>query len=220
MAANVSPPDDVRCKTLVIGTGNPDKLKELQALLSGLKVRVIPISRFRNVPDVVENGRTFKQNAAKKARVYSRFVGARRAVPLPLVLADDSGLCVRALGRRPGVYSARFAGPGCTYEDNNRKLLRLLAGKGPAKRKASFHCVAALYKNGRKVKIFEGVCKGKIAEKARGANGFGYDPVFVPDGTRKTFAQLSRSQKNRLSHRAKALKQVRGFLRKYFRGKG
>ena len=114
-------------RRLVIGTGNPDKLRELQSLLAGIPIRVIPISGFKNLPNVVEDGRTFKQNAAKKARLYSKAAGA-------LVLADDSGLCVRALGRKPGVYSARFAGPGCSYDDNNRKLLRLLKGKSRSRR--------------------------------------------------------------------------------------
>ena len=197
-------------KELVLGTGNPDKLKELRRLLKPLRLRVVPITAFGKVPRVVEDGRTFEQNASKKARVYSLWAQK-------LTLADDSGLAVDALRGKPGVYSARFAGPGCTYADNNRKLLRLLAGKTGAARGATFRCVIALYDNGRRVAVFRGAARGRIAPTPAGANGFGYDPIFIPNGFQKTFAQLTPAQKNHLSHRGKALRAALRFLKSHLR---
>ena len=195
-------------RTLVIGTANPDKLKELRALLKDLKIRVVPVTRLKKIPRVVENGRTFAANAAKKARAYSR-------LSPHLTLADDSGLCVRALRGRPGVYSARFAGPGCTYADNNRKLLRLLSGTPPSQRQAYFVSAIALFRRGRRVKILKGLCHGRIAPRPLGRHGFGYDPVFIPAGSIRTFAELPPRLKNTLSHRARALSAAKRFLKSY-----
>ncbi len=197
-------------REIVVGSGNADKLKELRKLLKPLGVRVYPITKFGKPPRVVEDGRTFEANASKKARAYSLFCGK-------LTLADDSGLCVNALKGAPGVYSARFAGPGCTYDDNNRKLVRLLKGKGPARRGAMFVSVVALYDRGYFVAAFRGEARGRIVDAPAGKHGFGYDPVFVPNGMKKTFAQLSPAQKNRISHRGKALAAARIFLKKHFR---
>ena len=196
-------------QTLVLATANPHKLKELRSLLVGFPVRVIPVTRFKKCPKVLEDGTTFEANAVKKASIYSKLSSF-------LTLADDSGLCVDSLKGRPGVYSARFAGPGCSFRDNNEKLLRLLNGKSKMNRKASFHCAIALYRKGRKVRLFKGICRGFISRSLAGRNGFGYDPVFIPAGKQKTFAQLSSTEKNKLSHRAKALETTKRFLSRYF----
>lgn len=194
--------------TIVIGSANKDKARELERLLADLKVKVLTLDAFPKAPKVIENGRTFEANACKKARAYSKLSDH-------LTLADDSGLCVRALNNRPGVYSARFAGPGCNYLDNNRKLLRLLEGKSDARRSAFFCSTVALYRKGKKIKVLKGVCRGRIARQMRGTNGFGFDPTFIPSGSRKTFAQMTPAQKNAVSHRGRALAAVKHFLRRY-----
>src|SRR3989344_7114378 len=186
-------------KQIILGTKNKDKLRELRKLLKGAPVRVRSLVDFPKRRDVVEDGKTFEANARKKARLYSRHTKGP-------VLADDSGLMVSSLKGKPGVYSARFAGPGCTYHDNNRKLLRLLARVPKAKRRAKVVCVMALYDNGKFVNTVRGECRGMIAFEEKGKNGFGYDPVFVPAGFSKTFAQLPPRVKNKISHRGKALK--------------
>lgn len=195
-------------RTIVIGSANKDKARELERLLKDLKVRVLTLDAFPAAPKVAETGRTFEANACKKARAYSKLSDH-------LTLADDSGLCVRVLNNRPGVYSARFAGPGCDYLDNNRKLLRLLRGRPAAERKAFFCSTVALYRRGKKVHVIKGVCGGRIAEEMKGKHGFGFDPTFIPAGSQKTFAQMTPAQKNRVSHRARALGAVRSYLKKH-----
>jgi XTP/dITP diphosphohydrolase len=145
---------------------------------------------------VVEDGETLEANARKKAVEIATATGCR-------AMADDSGLEVFALGGAPGVYSARYAGGQCSYSDNNQKLLRELAGK--ADRSAQFRTVLALADPEGNVQTLEGVCPGKIIEGLRGGNGVSYDPLFVPEGFRETFAELSTETKNRISHRARAL---------------
>ncbi len=193
---------------IVIGSANKDKARELERLLADFKVKVLTLADFPNAPKVIENGRTFEANACKKARAYSKLSDH-------LTLADDSGLCVRALNNRPGVYSARFAGPGCNYLDNNKKLLRLLAGKATSKRSAFFCSTIALYQRGKKIKVLKGICSGRIADSMKGAHGFGFDPVFIPSGSKKTFAQMTPAQKNQISHRARALSATKAFLKKH-----
>jgi XTP/dITP diphosphohydrolase len=183
---------------LVLATKNKDKLRELQSLMKGSPVRVFSLADFPECAEVEENGRTFEANAKKKAREYSKCTRT-------LTLADDSGLMVSCLKGKPGVYSARFAGPGCAYQDNNLKLLSLMKNVPESRRLAKFVCVMAIYDNQKFVKAVRGECRGKIAFSAKGKNGFGYDPVFIPEGFSKTFAELSPAVKNRLSHRGKAL---------------
>lgn len=195
-----------QAKSIVIGTHNPDKLKELSRLLQSSKLRVRSLVDFPGCPEAVEDGRTFDSNARKKARLYSRYTKS-------LAFADDSGLMVRALGNRPGVYSARFAGPNCTYADNNRKVLGLLKGKRD--RRAKFVCVIALYDLGKFVASVRGECEGVIVESPKGSKGFGYDPVFVPRGLKKTFAELSPHQKGKVSHRGKALAAAKKAILRY-----
>ena len=196
---------------VVLGTKNPDKLRELRSLLREEPVRVLSLQDFPRCAEPVENGKTFAANAEKKARQYSRCTRT-------LTLADGSGLVVPALNGRPGVYSARFAGKNCTYQDNNQKLLKLLSGVPPSKRNAKFVCVIAVYDNGKFVRTVRGECAGSIAAEEKGRKGFGYDPVFIPRGFSKTFAELSRTEKNKISHRAKALKAAKraivGYLRR------
>lgn len=192
-------------RVIVIGSANKDKARELERLLADLRVKVLTLEAFPKAPKVVENGRTFEANACKKARAYSKLSDH-------LTLADDSGLCVRALNNRPGVYSARFAGPGCDYLDNNKKLLRLLQGKPLSRRGAFFCSTVALYRRGRKIRVIKGVCRGRIAGEMRGTNGFGFDPTFIPAGSRKTFAEMTPAQKNAVSHRGRALRAVKKFL--------
>ena len=195
-------------KQIVIGTKNKDKLRELQKLLKGAGIRVLSLGDFPPCRDVKENGKTFEANARKKARVYSKHTGL-------LTLGDDSGLMVRALNGKPGVYSARFAWPGCSYSDNNKKLLRLMKGLKGGKRQAKFVCVAALYDKGKFVGLARGECAGQIARSLAGKNGFGYDPVFVPSGLKKTFAELLQAAKARVSHRGRALRAASKVIRRY-----
>ena len=197
-------------RQLVLGTKNRDKLRELKHLLSGSKVKVLSLADFPECKDVVENGKTFEANAKKKASFYSRHTKL-------LTLGDDSGLMVNCLNGRPGVYSARFAGKGCTYQNNNQKLLWLLRKSPSLKRKAKFVCVMALYDNGKPVNVVKGECRGTIAFSEKGKNGFGYDPVFIPEGFSKTFAELSPATKNRISHRGKALRAVKQAVISYLR---
>lgn len=197
---------------IVLATQNKDKLAELRSLMRGSRVRVFSLASFGPMPAVKEDGRTFEANARKKARAYSRRTDR-------LTLADDSGLSVRALNGKPGVYSARFAGPGCTYADNNRKLLRLLGRKPRRSRRAAFVCVVALYYRGMPVGVVRGECAGEISFAARGENGFGYDPVFIPNGHRRTFAELGRGAKNRISHRGRALKKAKLIALKFLRSR-
>lgn len=198
---------------IVLGTQNKDKMRELQNLMRGCGIKVQSLADFPGAPHVEETGKTFEANARLKARAFSKHTKS-------LTLADDSGLMVNALNGKPGVYSARFAGPGCTYEDNNRKLLKLLADRGrartiPVSRRAKFVSVIAIYDSGRPVAVVRGECPGRIADAPRGLRGFGYDPVFIPKGLTQTFAELSKEVKNAVSHRGKALRKARRIVLAY-----
>jgi XTP/dITP diphosphohydrolase len=190
---------------LVLATRNRHKVEELVALLGGLGIRIRSLDEFPDAPDVVEDGVTCEANAVKKARAIAEFTG------LPAV-ADDTGLEVDALGGRPGVYAARYAGEGATYEDNCRKLLQELAGVPRERRTARFLTVAAIALPSDGVRVAQGLLDGVIAEEASGALGFGYDPVFFVPELGKTLAQLSADHKNRISHRAKAFMQAKDLL--------
>ncbi|MFC1666878.1 RdgB/HAM1 family non-canonical purine NTP pyrophosphatase [Candidatus Omnitrophota bacterium] len=193
---------------LVVATRNQDKLKEIKAFLKDLPVRVVSLNNFKGAPEVKEDKKTLEANAKKKAIEYSRFLKK-------LVVADDSGLEVRALGNQPGVYSARFSGKGATYVSNNEKLLRLLKDVPSGKRQARFRCVIAVADNGKVIGVAEGRCNGKIGFEPLGKTGFGYDPIFVPYGHKKTFAQLGMEKKNKISHRSKALIRSKDIIKKY-----
>ena len=197
----------MRVRELVLATRNRHKREELAALLGDLEIRIRTLDEFPEAPDVVEDGTTCEANAVKKARAIADATG------LPAV-ADDTGLEVDALGGRPGVYAARYAGEGATYEDNWRKLLYELAGVPRERRTARFVTVAAMAIPAGGIQVTQGVLEGLIAEAPRGAQGFGYDPVFLVPELGKTLAQLSADQKNRISHRAKAFAKVRELLQK------
>lgn len=193
-------------KELVVATTNRKKKRELAALLKGLRVKILTLNDFKNVPAVREDKKTFLANAAKKAVVTSRYTGK-------LTLAEDSGLEVRALGGLPGVRSARFAGPGKDDDSNIRKLLRMLKGVSYKKRQARFVCFAALAQNGKLIKVVSGSVSGVISAEPKGAFGFGYDPVFYYPPLKKNFAELSPATKNSISHRYKALRKIKKILR-------
>lgn len=193
---------------LVLATRNQDKIREIKEVLADLKVKILTYENFPDFPEVREDGDTLRDNALKKARAVARFTGK-------VALADDSGLEVKALGGAPGVFSSRFAGEDASYEDNNCKLLSLLKGVPPEKREATFRCVIAISDPQEREKIVEGVCGGKIVEKNEGKEGFGYDPIFKPEGFTRTFAQMSLEEKNQISHRAKALKKAKEALIKW-----
>ena len=185
---------------LVLATNNRDKIREIRQALAGLDVTIMTADDFDDFPEIEETGATLEDNAVLKAE------GIFKATGLPS-LADDSGIEVDYLDGAPGVYSSRYAGPGCTYDDNNRKLLKALDGVPWEKRTARFRCVIAVcFAEGDTVTV-EGKVEGYIAEKKSAAKGgFGYDPVFFYPPLGKTFADLPLTEKNRVSHRGKALK--------------
>ena len=192
---------------MVLATRNPDKRAELAALLGDLGIKIRTLDDFPDAPEVVEDGDTCRANAVKKAIAIARHTG------LPAV-ADDTGLEVEALGGRPGVRAARYAGERATYEDNWRKLIRELEGVPRQRRRASFITAAAVATPSGKVEVAEGMLEGVIAEAPAGTQGFGYDPIFVVPQLGKTLAQLAPGEKNRISHRARAFSKVREILLK------
>ena len=190
---------------IVLATGNKDKVREMKQALFGLRIKVLTSGDFPGFPKPRENGKTIEANALIKARAITKYTGSAS-------LADDTGLNVRALKGRPGVYSSRYAGYGATYDDNCRKLLREMKGKKD--RKAEFVTVIALrFPDGREYTV-EGKVNGVITLEKQGEEGFGYDPVFRPAGKKTTFAQMSVAQKNRISHRGRALKKAVLLLKK------
>lgn len=191
---------------LLLATKNSDKLKEIEDILSDLGLDLLSLLDFSGYPAVVEDGKSLEENAVKKARAAS-------AAFHMLSLAEDSGLEVESLGAAPGVFSSRFAGDKASYEENNRKLLRLLEGVPPEERAAIFRTVVAISEPTGEIISFEGACSGSISLEPRGDSGFGYDPVFFIPETGMTFAELGRERKNQISHRAKALAKVKEYLR-------
>ena len=200
--------------TLLIASRNVHKAEEIAAIL-GDDFTVQTLAKFPASPEVVEDGDTFAANAVKKATEIADWLGFQ-ARP-DLVLADDSGLEVNALDGAPGIHSARYAGGDNNAPDvaNNAKLLRELAGVPEDNRSAQFHCVLALVALGQEaeVRTFEGICRGRIAQAEGGQGGFGYDPLFVPDGHELSFAELGREVKNAISHRAQALAKLAEYFR-------
>ncbi|MCB4756471.1 MAG: RdgB/HAM1 family non-canonical purine NTP pyrophosphatase [Elusimicrobia bacterium] len=196
--------------SLVLATHNRHKVKEIKAILKKAgrsKIRVLTLDHFPHIKPIKEDLPTLEGNASKKARAVARATGQ-------LALADDTGLFVPALRGKPGVRSARFAGPKCDYADNCRKLLRLMRGKPLSKRKAIFRCVAALATSTGRVFLAQGRVRGKITFAPRGKNGFGYDPVFFVPKYGKTFAEMPSRLKNGISHRYQAFVKVPRLLKK------
>ena len=190
---------------LVLATRNLDKIKEIKDALKKLKLRILTLEDFPDFPCVEEDEDSLYGNALKKARTIAKF--SRK-----LSLADDSGLEVEALGGAPGVFSARFAGQEASYEDNNLKLLSLLQGVPLEKRKATFRCAIAI-SQGNKERVVERVCKGTILPEMVGSDGFGYDPLFEPEGSGRSFAQMSLKEKEKISHRGRALRKAKEILK-------
>jgi len=186
---------------LLVSTRNTHKVREIRAIL-GPSFEVSDLSALAATPDVDETGATFEDNATLKAVAASQIFDG-------WVIADDSGLEVDALAGAPGVYSARYAGNEATDADNNALLLKNLESVGGEDRLARFRCVIVLARAGRKLATFSGVVEGVIADQPKGAGGFGYDPLFVPQGFFETFGQLPAGTKNLLSHRARALNKLR-----------
>jgi XTP/dITP diphosphohydrolase len=194
---------------LLIATNNRGKLAELADLLAGMRVDLVSLADFPEIPDVEETGRTFDDNARLKAGTYALKTGL-------MALADDSGLEVEALDNRPGVFSARYGGALASYPDKMKKLLGELAATGDKERRARFVTAIAVADPGGEILFTaEGVCAGTIAQAPRGFGGFGYDPLFVPDGYEMTFGELSAHVKRKISHRARAFQQIIPFLRDF-----
>ncbi|MCJ7772107.1 MAG: XTP/dITP diphosphatase [Desulfobacterales bacterium] len=185
---------------LVLASRNKGKLVEIKGLLKDFPITIKDLNDFGPIPPVEETGTTFDENAYIKASLTARILG------LPAI-ADDSGLCVDILNGAPGVYSARYAGENATDEQRCVKLLEDL--KGTANRKASFECIISIAVPPGQALTYEGQCEGVIADKPAGINGFGYDPIFFYPPLKKTFAELSREEKSKVSHRGIALKEMR-----------
>jgi XTP/dITP diphosphohydrolase len=194
-------------KEIVLATENRHKGEEIKSILKDLDIKIIPMTSFPSYPTMIEDGATFEENASKKAREAAEFFRE-------WAIADDSGLEVDYLNGRPGIYSARYAGENCSYEDNNKKLLAELKGVPEEKRTANFRTVIAVASPNGRLFLADGKMFGTIKEYTAGTGGFGYDPVFCVPGCGKTFAELSYEIKNSLSHRAKALQRVKEIIKK------
>ena len=197
---------------IILATSNPKKVKEMNAIMGGMDVRFRLLSEFPNAPEIIEDGLTFESNALKKARVIFQHTGM-------MTLADDSGIEVDALGGKPGVFSARYAGPGHDDRANLEKLLRDTEHVPDEKRIARFQCVIALvWSEGGDIleKTFLGVMEGVLLRAPRGVHGFGYDPIFGVPQYGKSAAELDPELKNKISHRGRALEQFKAFFDKEF----
>ena len=190
---------------LLIASKNDGKCREIQSVLAGLRLEFAALSDFPDVPSASEEGATYEENALEKARHYGTLTG----IP---ALADDSGIEIEHLAGKPGVRSARFAGPTSSYTQKNEAVLALLKGVPAAKRGARFVCAVAYVDANGDSYVVRAECRGRIAESIRGDNGFGYDPIFIPEGSDQTFGELAASVKSRISHRAKALRKARSFF--------
>jgi XTP/dITP diphosphohydrolase len=197
---------------LVLATKNKNKIDEIKALTRDIPVEILTLEDFPALVLPPEEARSFIENALEKARFVARRTGLT-------ALADDSGLEVAELGGRPGVRSSRYAGEGATDKENNEKLLRELSGVGAEteRRKARFVCVIALVEPSGHEVSFEGTCEGVIGTEPRGSYGFGYDPLFIVDEGGKTMAELPPAEKNKLSHRARAIERLKEWLQKNVR---
>ena len=193
---------------LVLATHNSHKQEEMNCLLSPLKIQVLGLDMFPEIGDIEETGSTLLENSLIKARTVNKITG----VP---AIADDTGLEVDILDGKPGVYSARYSGANATYKDNINKLLNDLIGIPMSKRKARFRTVASFVDGDRELHC-EGAVKGIITEKPHGTGGFGYDSIFKPDLSDKTFAEIDQNEKNKISHRARAFNNMKRLLKQYY----
>lgn len=193
---------------LLIATRNKGKVREIAGLLSPMGIRVTSLLDHAGMPDIIEDGATFRANAAKKAVVIARHTGL-------VVMGEDSGIEVDALGGRPGVYSARYAGEHADDEMNNDLLLRELTGVPDDKRTARYRCAMALADKDMLIDVVEGTCEGRITPERRGSHGFGYDPLFLIPSRQKTFGELDLAVKQGMSHRAQAMGKFLKLLENY-----
>ena len=187
---------------IVFASGNEGKVREIREMLKGMGIELVSLSNYAGVPEIVEDGKSFLENALKKAKIVSEFTGET-------VLADDSGLQVEVLGGEPGIYSSRYAGEKATDEENNTKLLAKLKNIPQEKRTAFFRCALVLYRLDGSYDYFEGKWNGQIIDERRGNNGFGYDPIFFVPELKKTAAELPSEIKNKVSHRGQAFAQLK-----------
>ena len=197
---------------VVIATRNPGKFWEIKEILAPLSLKVLSLRDFPEIPEILEDGQTFEENAVKKAAAVSHQTGR-------VAIADDSGLAVDALQGRPGVFSSRYAGENATDADRYRKLLKEMSRFPERKRGASFICAVAVASPNGNVEVIKGECRGKIALAPKGSHGFGYDPVFFLPQLSKTMAELEPEVKNRISHRAQALEKLKSILPKFLQKK-
>jgi len=191
---------------ILIATTNQGKVQEIRNLVKGLPALFVSLSEVPGIPEVVEDGATFEENALKKARTMAYSTGI-------VTLADDSGLCIDALDGRPGVHSARYAGDHASDEEKYLRVLEEMEGIPDSERSARFVCALALVAPDGEEKLFRGVCEGRITREPRGSSGFGYDPIFYFEEAECTFAEMGGESKNRVSHRGRALRQFADFLR-------
>ncbi|MFH0739439.1 MAG: RdgB/HAM1 family non-canonical purine NTP pyrophosphatase [Candidatus Omnitrophota bacterium] len=189
-------------RELLVATKNKKKLKEIKEILKGLNFRVTSLSSYALAPRIIENGKSFMENAIKKAAQTARFANK-------LTLGEDSGLCVDALNGAPGINSARFSGKNKSDRQNNLKLLKMLEGLPLKKRKAHYIAAVALADQNGLLAVVEGSCFGSIGYELKGDSGFGYDPLFIIPKYKKTFAELGSRIKHRMSHRFRALEKVK-----------
>ena len=190
------------CMKLVLATQNRDKIREIKKEFSNLSLEIISLEDLTNFPSIIEDGKTLRENALKKARIVAEKIGT-------WALGDDTGLIVAALGEKPGIFSARFAGPKATYKENCEKLLQVMKEIPQEKRRAYFSTILALvHPDGREV-VLEGKLEGTILGRMRGSGGFGYDPLFYVPRLGKTLAEISLEEKNIISHRGQALRKMK-----------
>ena len=197
-------------KELIIATTNKGKLREIKELLKEFPFTITSLADYPDAPEIIEDGKTFSQNAIKKAATIALYTRK-------LTLGEDSGLEVKALGNQPGIYSARYSEPNATDRKNNLKLLRSLRAIPLKQRQARYRCSAALVDGERIIDVVDGRCGGLITFHSKGKNGFGYDPLFFLPRYNKTFGELDPSIKAKISHRARALAKIKTSLQEYLK---
>lgn len=196
-------------KELIVASRNRGKVKEIKELLAGLPFKITSLLDHPHLPNIVEDGKTYTDNALKKAVTIAKLTGK-------MTMSDDSGIEVKVLRWAPGIYSARFAGKGISEKKRNLKLFKMLKNVPSAKRQARYRCVIALVDGrGKEVGVVQGTCSGLIAFQERGRNGFGFDPLFIVPRYNKTFGELDPTIKAKISHRARALKKFLTLLQEY-----
>src|SRR6056297_455575 len=189
---------------IILSSDNKDKIKEIKEILKDLDVKILSKRDLGlDKLEVVENGKTLEANALKKARAIYNVIKGH------IIIADDTGLFVEALNGEPGIFAGRYSGENATYKENNEKLLKELKGIEDDKRKAYFMAVAAVIDKNGNEHIVKGICKGQISKDYKGEGGFGYDPLFIPNGFQKSFREMGEENKNKISHRKKAFEEVR-----------